>query len=63
MKVSDQFVVPLCRLHHREVHRAPNELAWWNELNIQPLDIAQKLWHQSHERSGATAAEPGPTLG
>ena len=63
MKVSDQFAVPLCRLHHREVHRAPNELAWWNELNIQPLDIAQKLWHQSHERSGATAAEPGPTLG
>ena len=58
MKVSDEFTVPLCRLHHREVHRARNELAWWSKLNIQPFDIALKLWHQSHERSGEITAEP-----
>jgi hypothetical protein len=28
-KVSDEFVVPLCRGHHREVHRCGDESAWW----------------------------------
>jgi hypothetical protein len=27
-KVSDEFTVPLCRGHHREVHRSGNEAAW-----------------------------------
>ena len=30
-KVSDEFVVPLCRIHHREVHRAGDERAWWQK--------------------------------
>jgi Rad52/22 family double-strand break repair protein len=29
LKVSDEFTVPLCRGHHRELHRAGNESAWW----------------------------------
>ena len=28
-KVSDEFTVPLCRGHHREVHRCGNEIEWW----------------------------------
>jgi hypothetical protein len=28
-KVSDEFTVPLCRGHHREVHRYGDEAAWW----------------------------------
>jgi hypothetical protein len=28
-KVSDEFVVPLCRGHHRAVHRHGDEVAWW----------------------------------
>src|SRR5262249_45005041 len=28
-KSSDEFVVPLCRIHHRLVHRVGNEPAWW----------------------------------
>ena len=28
-KVSDRFTVPICRLHHRELHRKGNERAWW----------------------------------
>ena len=28
-KVSDEFTVPLCRGHHREVHRCGDEVAWW----------------------------------
>jgi hypothetical protein len=27
-KVSDEFTVPLCRGHHREVHRHGDEAAW-----------------------------------
>ena len=27
-KVSDEFTVPLCRGHHREVHRCGDEAAW-----------------------------------
>jgi Rad52/22 family double-strand break repair protein len=53
MKVSDEFVVPLCRLHHREVHHARNERAWWNALKIDPLQIANKLWRQSHNYPGS----------
>ena len=28
-KVSDEFTVPLCRAHHRELHRAGKESDWW----------------------------------
>src|SRR5262249_8213937 len=28
-KVSDEFAVPLCRGHHRAVHRSRDERAWW----------------------------------
>jgi hypothetical protein len=43
-KVSDEFVVPLCRIHHRAVHRANDEQAWWKQLGIEPLEVARKLW-------------------
>jgi hypothetical protein len=43
-KVSDEFAVPLCRLHHRELHRARNEADWWSKLGIDALATALKLW-------------------
>jgi hypothetical protein len=46
-KVSDEFVVPVCRLHHREVHRQGDEAAWWKKLNIDPMPVALRLWHQT----------------
>jgi hypothetical protein len=46
LKVSDEFTVPLCRVHHREVHRHPNERDWWTALNIDPLQIANSLWQR-----------------
>ena len=48
LKVSDEFTVPLCRGHHRQLHQAGNEVVWWNSLNISPLEIATKLWEQRH---------------
>lgn len=44
LKVSDEFTVPLCRGHHRQVHQAGNEVAWWEKLNINALEIAERLW-------------------
>jgi hypothetical protein len=38
--VSDEFIVPVCRVHHRELHRSGNEAAWWRKLNIDPIPIA-----------------------
>ena len=48
LKVSDEFTVPLCRDHHRQLHQAGNEAAWWYNLNIKPLPIAKSLWEESH---------------
>ncbi|MBR1090619.1 ERF family protein [Bradyrhizobium manausense] len=31
-KVSDEFTVPLCRLHHQALHRHGDEKSWWNDL-------------------------------
>jgi hypothetical protein len=43
-KVSDEFAVPLCRGHHRAVHRSRDERAWWRQLDIDPIKVARKLW-------------------
>ena len=43
-KVSDEFVVPLCRIHHRAVHRVSDERAWWKQAGIEPVQIARQLW-------------------
>jgi hypothetical protein len=45
--VSDEFVVPVCRTHHRELHRSGNEAAWWQRLNIDPIPVALRLWQQT----------------
>ena len=34
LKVSDEFTVPLCRTHHRQLHRADAETRWWEDLQI-----------------------------
>lgn len=57
-KVSDEFTVPLCRVHHHELHRHGNERAWWANLQISPLPIAQELWAASpvHEQTNGGIA-------
>ena len=47
-KVSDEFTVPLCRGHHREVHRSGDEAAWWRKAAIDPTASARMLWLQTH---------------
>jgi hypothetical protein len=43
-KVSDEFTVPMCRTHHREVHRCGDESSWWQQNAIDPLVAARALW-------------------
>ena len=50
-KVSDEFTVPLCRGHHREVHRCGDEAAWWRRAGVEPSAIARALWLQTHPPS------------
>jgi hypothetical protein len=45
-KVSDEFVVPLCSLHHGDLHRAASEKAWWEKQGQEPLAIAAGLWER-----------------
>jgi hypothetical protein len=47
-KVSDEFTVPLCRVHHRELHRCGNEGLWWRNTGIDPLAAAGALWLETH---------------
>jgi hypothetical protein len=47
-KVSDEFIIPLCRGHHREVHRTGDEAAWWSKAGIDPLEAARRFWTETH---------------
>jgi len=76
LKVSDEFVAPLCRTHHREVHRIGDERAWWRQTGIDPLKVARKLWRnmrfnarvrrpddEGEPRGGGTAPRPDGAAG
>ena len=47
-KVSDEFTVPLCRVHHREIHRCGDEAAWWKKTGVDPTAAARALWLKTH---------------
>jgi hypothetical protein len=57
-RVSDEFTVPLCCLHHRELHRIGNERAWWEQLNIDPLPLAVRFWQQTKGVPAASNHQP-----
>jgi ERF superfamily len=46
-RVSDEFIVPVCRVHHRKLHRSGDEAAWWRTFNIDPVPVALRLWQQT----------------
>ena len=64
-KVSDEFTVPLCRGHHREVHHCGDEITWWKNIGIDPTDGARSLWLVSHPlaitQEGATPLNAPPS--
>jgi len=61
-KVSDEFAVPLCALHHSELHAGGDERRWWADKAIDALAIASELWKGSQSRSStATFSEDSPS--
>jgi len=46
--VSDEFTVPLCRTHHREIHDCGDKGGWWQNSGIDPLAAARTLWLETH---------------
>ncbi len=61
-KVSDRFTVPICRLHHRELHRCGNERAWWQRQGIDPLAIAAALWGKTQATRSPVNLADDPDL-
>jgi hypothetical protein len=61
-KASDEFAVPLCRVHHRAVHRAGDERAWWNAAGIDPIKAARKLWKHTRMNEGRIRQDPDRTV-
>jgi hypothetical protein len=59
-KVSDEYTVPVCRLHHRDLHTYGDEASWWASVSLDPLPIALELWRRSRLTYSlrATHSEP-----
>jgi hypothetical protein len=64
-RVSDEFVVPLCRTHHRVLHRQGDEAAWWESVKLDPVSVARRLWEQTrlngapvHRNIGTSPSAP-----
>ena len=58
-KASDEFAVPLCRSHHRAVHRTSDEQAWWKAAGIDPVKVARRLWRQTRLDDGQKRHQAG----
>jgi hypothetical protein len=60
---TDEYMVPLCAEHLREVRNAPNEMEHWrtfmNQTGRDPVKRARSLWQASH----AVTRPPPPTDG
>jgi hypothetical protein len=46
-RVSDEHAVPLCRSHHRALHRHGDEPAWWEANKVDPMVVARELWRRT----------------
>ena len=51
-KVSDEWVVPLCSIHHRQLHKTGDEKNWWADHGIAPIPLAESLWERSRSIRG-----------
>jgi hypothetical protein len=61
-KVSDEFTVPLCRGHHREVHHYGEEAQWWKNAGVDPTVTARALWLETHSLPTQMSSESATSL-
>ncbi len=57
-KVSDEWTVPLCIIHHRALHDVGDEAAWWEEQRLDAKAEAEKLWRERRTEVGAATISP-----
>jgi hypothetical protein len=62
-RVSDEFAVPLCRTHHRALHRSGDEAAWWTSANIDAIAVANRLWEHTRLNGAPIQKHIDPLLG
>jgi hypothetical protein len=55
LKVSDEFTVPLCAIHHHQIHTTGKEREWWQRRKIDAHKVAGGLWQQSREHYPAAS--------
>jgi hypothetical protein len=56
LKVGDNFTVPLCRLHHTELHSfKQGELNYWLVQGIDAEHHASRLWESSPANPNTTS--------
>jgi len=61
-KASDEFTVPLCRIHHQALHRAVDERAWWQQAGIDPVQVARQFWNETRgTKEEKSVARPAPS--
>jgi hypothetical protein len=59
-RVSDEYTIPVCRVHHRELHRYGDEASWWAGVNLDPVPIALALWRRFHPIAAIVDDRTGP---
>jgi hypothetical protein len=62
-RVSDEFAVPLCRTHHRALHRHGDEAAWWTSAGLDAGAIAHRLWQHTRLNGAPIQEHLDPLLG
>jgi hypothetical protein len=61
-RVSDEFAVPLCRTHHREIHRHGDEASWWKTAGIEAVAVAHRLWQHTRLKGTPIQEHMDPLL-
>ena len=51
LKVSDEYSVPLCAIHHMENNAFGDERSWWEEQKLDPLPLPEQLWSKTREKA------------
>ena len=54
MKSGDEWAVPLCADHHRELHEYGDERTWWDLKGVDPVN-----WLEAHSWKQGTKMRPG----
>ena len=57
------YTAPLCRGHHREVHRCGDEAAWWRNFGIDRAVAARARWLETYSVTSFSNNVPDDAAG